>query len=98
MFSDSVSISVFKLFKRFRRIFDVEMVKPFLATFLTFVVLATFFVACSSRRSPYSVDDDEDDDNDNDNDGVLNLRPTDEDFEDFERELFRDKQRTRFDR
>ena len=56
------------------------------------VVVVTLFVACSSRRSPYSVDDDDDDDG-----RVLNLRPTDEDFEDFERELYRDKQRSRFE-
>jgi hypothetical protein len=62
-----------------------------LSTLTFVVVLATFFVVCSSRRSPYSVVDDEDDDDD----GILNLRPTDEDFEDFERELYRDKQRTR---
>jgi len=53
-------------------------------------VLATFFVVCSSRRSPYSVDDD----------NVLNLRPSDDDddfdeLREFEEELYRDRQRSR---
>jgi hypothetical protein len=56
------------------------------------VTFVTLIVASSGRRSPYTVDDDSDGDDDDD---VLNLRPTDEDFEDFQRELYRDKQRTR---